>query len=89
MTSQELNSLGLILNIVGVVLVFFFGFPQPSHEESVGISLENGTVLADGTSVASLVAEAKRRKRRYLIFSNLALTFMLVGFALQLWATWH
>jgi len=31
MTAQTLNAIGLILNIAGVVLVFFFGFPQPSR----------------------------------------------------------
>jgi len=86
MTTQDINSLGLALNIVGVVLVFFFGFPQPSHEQGVSIGVEDGTVFADGTSVTSINAAIRRRKRVYLIFSNLALGLLLAGFALQLYA---
>jgi ABC-type dipeptide/oligopeptide/nickel transport system permease subunit len=41
MTVELVNSLGLVSNIVGVVIVFFFGFPQPSHED--GNTLTWGT----------------------------------------------
>jgi len=88
MTPQCLNTAGLALNIIGVALVFFFGFPQPSHEVGVSLGLEDATVFKDGTSVASINAAIRRRKRIYQIFSNLALALLLAGFVLQLWATW-
>lgn len=88
MTPQELNSLGLVLNIAGVVLVFFFGFPQPSHDESVSLGLTDGTTFTNGTSVAGIKAAIRRRKRIYMFFSNVALALLLAGFVLQLWGTW-
>ncbi len=48
MTAPWVNTIGLLLNIVGVVLLFFFGFPQPTHQEGVHICVEDGTRLADG-----------------------------------------
>ncbi|MCX5825359.1 MAG: hypothetical protein NTY86_18165 [Deltaproteobacteria bacterium] len=88
MAQQVINTIGLALNIAGVILVFFFGFPQPSHEEGVSLGLEDGTTFTDGTSVAKINARVRKRKRIYLVFSNLALLLLLAGFICQLWATW-
>ena len=88
MDPRTLNSIGLVLNIAGVVLVFFYGFPQPTHEEGVGIGLEDATPLGDGRTVAEHNEEVRKTKVRYLVMSRLALSLMVVGFAFQLWATW-
>jgi len=77
----------LTLNIFGVVMVFFFGFPQPSHEDSVGMALESGTPMPDGRTVGDHENDARIRKKRYQIASKLALTLMIVGFVFQLIAT--
>lgn len=87
MKAQTLNAIGLILNIVGVVLVFFFGLPQPSHEEGVSIGFGDDTVFADGTSVKDINTEANRRKRVYTVLAYVALSFLLAGFVCQLIAT--
>ena len=87
MTAQTLNAIGLVLNIIGVVLVFFFGLPQPPHEKGVSLGLEDGTVLANGTSVAEINAKAERRKQVYTAFAYIALSFLLAGFLCQLIAT--
>lgn len=70
-----LNTSGLILNILGVGVVFFFGFPQPSHHD--------GNLLAWGED-----ASAAPRRRRYKLLSQLGLALMIAGFALQLAAIW-
>ncbi|MEJ2046199.1 MAG: hypothetical protein P8X74_20305 [Reinekea sp.] len=88
MNPEEINSLGLVLNILGVVLLFFFGFPQPSHDEGVSLGLSGNTTFTDGSSVASIKAAAKRRKCFYKFFSYFALVLLFTGFVLQLWATW-
>lgn len=87
MTAQYLNVIGLTLNIVGVVMVFFFGFPQPSHEDSVGRAVESGTRMPDGRTAGDYEEEARIRKKRYQIASKLALTLMVTGFVFQLFAT--
>ena len=88
MTAQILlNALGLTLNIFGVVLIFFFGLPQPSHREGVGLGLEDGNILPDGTSVAEWNARTRRRKRIYTALAYVALSLLPTGFICQLIAT--
>jgi hypothetical protein len=88
MNAQTLNTIGLALNIVGVVLVFFYGFPQPTHEEGVAIGLEDGTPLSDGQTVAEHNEEVRKKRARYLLMSRLALGLVVLVFLFQLWATW-
>jgi hypothetical protein len=88
MTAQILNTVGLVLNIAGVILVFFYGFPQPSHEEGVGLGLEDGTPLPDGRTVAEHNQDIRKTRARYLCMSRLALGLIVLGFLFQLCATW-
>ena len=60
MCPQSLNTIGLIFNMAGVLILFRYGFPQPTHEE--------GTSLAIQGPVADKNAqEARRIKRKYLV----------------------
>jgi hypothetical protein len=88
MTAQTLNTIGLLLNIAGVILVFFYGFPQPTHEEGAGRGLEDGTAMPDGRTVAQHNEDIRKTKARYLCMSRLALGLIILGFLFQLWATW-
>jgi hypothetical protein len=88
MNAQTLNTIGLILNIAGVILVFIFGFPQPTHEEGVSIGLEDGNRLSNGQTVAEYNETVRKTKLKYLSFSRLALALIILGFAFQLLATW-
>ena len=88
MSAEWVNTLGLASNIVGVVLVFFYGFPQPSHEEGVKVGLEDNTPLADGRTVAQFNEDVRRKKAKYLFRSRAGLGLMFIGFVLQLVATW-
>lgn len=76
MLPEIVNTVGLIANMAGVVVAFFYGFPQPSHEEAVFL------VTAEATP------DITKRKKRYSILSQAGLLLMFVGFALQLVATW-
>ena len=89
MTAQTLNTVGLLLNIAGVILVFFYGFPQPTHEEGVGLDLEDGTPLPDGRTVAEYNEEVRKTRARYLCMSRLALSLIVLGFLFQLCAVWR
>jgi hypothetical protein len=74
---------GLILNIVGTVMLFFFGFPQPQHDEGVYWGLEDDTPIEGGT-VSEFKQRVERRKALYRRLASIALGFLLVGFILQL-----
>jgi hypothetical protein len=79
-----LNIIGLAANMVGVVVLFFFGFPQPPHDEGVGLGLQDATRLANGMTVAEHNASVRRRRALYKIFSTVGLGLLFVGFLLQL-----
>jgi hypothetical protein len=77
-----------MLGILGVVLIFIWGPPQPDFDEYVGFSASDDTVLGDGTKASDIVAAAKRRKRRHRIISSIGLSLIFCGFGVQLWAVW-
>jgi len=88
MPNQILNTIGLLLNIGGVALLFRFAWPQPTFEEGEGLGLEGGTRLKDGRTVDERDAAVRKAKRQYENLSRLALTLIIFGFVLQLFATW-
>ncbi len=65
-----LDILGLSLDIVGVVLLFCFGLPPKVATQ--------GMLTLDGAN--------PKKKRLYGRLSRLALSFLVAGFALQIWA---
>ncbi len=86
--AEWVNTLALVLNMAGVVLAFVYGYPQPSHEEGVGLGLEDGTPMSDGRTVAQYNEDIRKQKARYLFWSRAGLAMMFVGFVLQIVATW-
>ena len=88
MTPQILNTIGLALSMFGVVLIFIWGPPLPDFDDSVGLGLQPGTVLADGTRIADIIADNQRRRKRHQIMSRIGLALIFAGFAAQLWAVW-
>ena len=88
MPNQILSTIGLLLNIAGVALLFRFGPPQPTFEQGVGLGLEDGTPLKDGRTVAEHNAEVCKIRGQHEKWSRLALILIIIGFAFQLFATW-
>lgn len=87
-TSQILNSVGLVLGMAGVVMLFFFGPPQPPLEPGISLGLEDATPIDEnGKTVADYNKEVEKRRRKHLILSKIGLGLIFFGFALQLWAT--
>jgi hypothetical protein len=87
-TAQIVNTTGLSLSIIGVVLIFIWGPPQPELSQGAGIGLEDNTPLSSGLTVAQDNARKARLTLRHEILSRAGLGLILVGFILQLWATW-
>jgi hypothetical protein len=87
-SAQLLNSVGLVLSMIGVLIIFRFGPPMPDLEHGVGLGLDEGTRLADGRTVAQHNADRLRLRTRHSRISQVGLMLVFAGFALQLWATW-
>jgi len=85
--AQVLNAAGLVLGMVGVAIIFFYGPPQPNLEEGVALGLESGTPLSNGKTVAQHDADVARLRERHTIMSRLGLGLVFIGFALQLGGT--
>lgn len=85
MTDQTVNTIGLIFNMIGILIIFYFGPPQPSFEEGVSLDLEDANLLSDGTTVAEHDRKIKKLKAVYSRMSKIGLGFIFFGFAFQLW----
>ena len=71
--ASVVNSVGLLLDIVGVVLLFRYGLPP------AGVSRTGADVLTWGGG-----PEARKKGRRYVCLSWVALGCLVTGFALQI-----
>jgi hypothetical protein len=78
-----LNAAGLFANMVGVLIAFKYGFPQPSFEEAAPLSAEDNTRMPNGRTVREHGADARKLKLLYSSRSRFALTLMGAGFLLQ------
>ena len=78
-----LNSIGLLSDIAGVSILFFYGFPQPSVHSSDGPAL-----LLSGDVKEKLEEETKVERRKYVIRSTIGLILLISGFSLQIIANW-
>lgn len=84
-----LNTVGLMLGMVGLAMLFRWGPPQPSHQQGVFLALESATPIDDrGTNVAERDRQIEHRRARYAMLSKVGLTLVGVGFGYQLLATW-
>ena len=89
MSSQQLlNSIGLVFSMLGVLIIFKFGPPQPTHETGVHIGLEDNNLLSDGITVAQHNQDVKKMKMYYFHMSKIGIALVFIGFGFQLWATW-
>jgi hypothetical protein len=88
MSAQWLNTIGLVLGMLGVVMLFIWGPPQPAFEEGVPRTLLPRTPLTGGGTVGARIEETRREKVVYKWMSRIGLGLIGVGFAFQLWAVW-
>jgi hypothetical protein len=88
MFHQLFNTGGLISNMAGVILLFFYGFPQPTHNEEVTVAVEPHKKMTDGRIVANVIRDTRLRKKFYISMSAVALLLMVGGFGMQFLALW-
>lgn len=85
MDAKCLTTLGLLLDIVGVVVVWFFGWPQPRLDPGVSFGLEDGTPIGPiGETVADHNRKIERKRVWYKRAAIFGLLLLLAGFGLQL-----
>lgn len=75
MTKEWVNTIGLLMDAVGVIVVFKFGWPQPIPHE---------VIVASSSKNAEEESKARWRKR----YSVTGLVLIVGGFAVQIAATW-
>lgn len=75
---MTLSQLGLLLDMIGVVLLFVFGLPSAYIENP-----ENGGNLALGSSSEDEIIKVKRMNLLIKIMSFLGLIIVFAGFLLQ------
>ena len=77
---------GLILNMIGVLIVFVYGFPQPDYDAGCCRGLESGAVIDDnGTTVNDKHKQNQIDKKWHKALSILGLVYLFAGFGFQLW----
>ena len=83
-----LTSIGLVLGILGVGILFRWAPPQPSFERGVGIGLEDNTRLPNGRTVAQSDADLAALEKHHKHMSRIGLGMVGIGFVLQLCGVW-
>ena len=89
MQIQILNSIGLLLAIIGTIMVFIWGLTL--QQESYGLGLEDGNeVKTKWGTIAVKEAREKGEKevKKHKCFSRCGLFLIGLGFLFQLAATW-
>jgi hypothetical protein len=77
MTYECVNTIGLMLDVLGVIVVFKYGWPQPEFPEAFAL----GVGVNDDPAVPKRKAFHKR-------MSFFGLVCLVSGFGLQILATW-
>jgi hypothetical protein len=77
------NLLGLSLGMIGVLLIFIWGPPQPSFQQGTCISVEDGTPLPGGKTAAEVDIDTAKTEKHYRHMSDIGLVFIFFGFVCQ------
>ena len=79
---NEFSAVGLIFDIIGVILLFFYAPMQPDHYADGSFGFKDESPDADEKEKLR-----QKRKAKYACMSKIALVFILVGFVFQFIAT--
>ncbi|HDY68799.1 MAG TPA: hypothetical protein ENH85_13540 [Candidatus Scalindua sp.] len=89
MNSKALTTIGLCLGMLGVILIFIWGPPQPNLKPGVSIELEdNNPVNETGQTVAEYNQEVIAKKATHACMSRIGLIMVFIGFTCQLISIW-
>jgi hypothetical protein len=88
MLIHTIGTIGLFLNLVGIIILFIFGFPQPDFRESVGLAISDGTRLTTGITAKEHKELQIKKKQAYRKKSIFALLLIIIGTILQIIILW-
>jgi hypothetical protein len=83
-----INTIGLTFDIIGAIILFFYGPPQPNLEEGIALGAEDYTPLPSGKTVKEHNEEIRNLRKKFISISRFAMILIIIGFALQLLANW-
>lgn len=76
---------GLVLNIIGVLIMVYFGFPQYDYSETVGRGVELGTPVGpNGETDYEYGRKQRALAKWHKLCSIVGVGYMFVGFVFQL-----
>ena len=82
-SAATVNSVGLALDILGVILLFCYGLPPDVHPGRGGTTIRWG-----GGDTPAEIEEKTKRYKRYKRNSWVALGLLVLGFTLQIISNW-
>ena len=82
-SAATVNSVGLALDILGVIFLFRYGLPPDVHLGRAGTN-----VLYGGGDTPAEIEEKTKRYKRYKRNSWVALGLLVLGFTLQIISNW-
>ena len=85
MIAKCLTITGLLLDIIGVVIVWRFALPQPTFEKGTGIAVEDNTPVGpNGETAAEKDRRTESSRQIYRRIAFIGLILIVLGFLLQL-----
>jgi hypothetical protein len=87
MIAKYLTITGLLLDIIGVVIVWRFALPQPTFEKGAGLAAEDNTPVGPhGETALEMDRRAESDRQFYRRIAFIGLFLIVLGFLLQLLA---
>jgi len=89
MQIQILNSIGLLLAIIGTIMVFIWGLTL--QQDSYGLGLGDNNVVKTkwgDITVKEATEKGKQELKKHKCLSRGGLFLIGLGFLFQLWAVW-
>lgn len=83
-----IGSIGLLLDLVGVILLFKYGFPQPDFSQGECLGLGDDIEVEPGITAGERDMRRQKEKVLYTKISTRSLVLIILGAILQGVALW-
>jgi hypothetical protein len=80
---RVITILGLLVEVIGVAVIWRYGWPQPQLEGGANLGLEDATSMPDGTTAGQVRDDATRRRATYRKRSASGFFVLVLGLLIQ------
>lgn len=80
---HTITIIGLLVEVIGVGIIWRFGWPQPQLEGGVSLALEDLTPVEGGKTAGEVRDEVERRRATYSNRSRFGFAVLVFGLLLQ------